>query len=202
MTEAIHRTGDGRIASPDASADTLSKDEIFHVLRNRRRRYALHYLKRHPETAEIGELADHVTAWENGKSVEAITSQERKRVYNSLQQTHLPELSDTGLVEYEAARGRVELTDRAGRLDVYMEVVHGREIPWHEYYVALGALSTALMAAVWIDAFPFTLLPDLAWGVFVAVSLTVSALGHHYYHRKVLLGASKKPPEAEREGEL
>lgn len=96
------------------SGDTLSRDETFYVLRNRRQRYAIHYLKQHDGAVTIGELADQVTALEHGIRPEEITAQQRKRIYNSLQQTHLPKLARTGFVEVRfGARNR--RTQRAGR---------------------------------------------------------------------------------------
>ncbi|WP_435155658.1 DUF7344 domain-containing protein [Haladaptatus sp. DFWS20] len=146
------------------SGDTVSRDEIFHILRNRRRRYAIHYLKQHDGSVSIGELADQVTAWEHGITPEAITSQQRKRIYNSLQQTHLPKLARTGFVEYDSARGTVELKERAVRLDMYLEIVPERDLPWAQYYLGLGGVSVTLMGAVWLEAFPFSLLPSVVWG--------------------------------------
>lgn len=196
MSRAItHR---GRSIDPATSNDgTLTRDDVFHVLRNQRRRFALHYLMWYQERTKIGPLANAVTAWENEKPVNAITSQERKRVYNALQQTHLPTLAETGLVDYDAARGFIELTEQGRELDIYLEVVSGREIPWHEYYLALSAVSVALMSAVWFDVFPFTALPDVAWGVFVTVVFCVSAMAHVYCHRRNRMGCSEIPPETE-----
>ncbi|WP_449267256.1 DUF7344 domain-containing protein [Haladaptatus litoreus] len=42
-----------------------------------------------------------------------ITSRQRKRIYNSLQQTHLPKLERTGFVTYNSARGSAKLTEQA-----------------------------------------------------------------------------------------
>lgn len=182
-------------------SEDLTINDIFHVLRNQRRRYILHYLKYLGESSDIGTVADHVTAWENRKSVGAITSRERKRVYNSLQQTHLPELDDLGVVVYDSARGRIELTDRIEDFDVYMEIVPGRDLPWHEYYLGLGAVSMALMTAVFADVVPFTMLPDIAWGGFVTVAFTFSAIAHFYYTRKTRLGGSELPPELQLSGD-
>ncbi|MFB6103926.1 MAG: hypothetical protein ABEJ57_02410 [Halobacteriaceae archaeon] len=172
----------------------LDRDDVFHVLRNRRRRYALHYLKRREEAAaEIGEIADQVAAWENEISVPEVTSTQRKRVYNALQQTHLPELDDTGFVEYE--RGHVELTPQAAELDIYLELVSQQDVPWSEYYLGLGAVFTALVAAVWAGVYPFTHLPGLAWATFIAVTLAVSALANFLLQRGTRLGETEEPPE-------
>lgn len=55
--------GTGTAFTAGAVAD-MDRDEVFHVLRNRRRRYTLHYLRRE-ERAEIGDIAEQVAAWEN-----------------------------------------------------------------------------------------------------------------------------------------
>ncbi len=52
----------GSIATEENTEDKLSRDEIFHILRSQRRRYALHYLKHHEGPTTIGELADQLTA--------------------------------------------------------------------------------------------------------------------------------------------
>ncbi|WP_458187748.1 hypothetical protein [Haladaptatus sp. NG-WS-4] len=51
-----------------------------------------------------------------------------------------------------------------------------------------------LMLAVWLEAFPFSLLPDVVWGSFVAVALLVSGVAHSMSLRSVRLG-DDEPPE-------
>ncbi|WP_323674399.1 hypothetical protein [Halorubellus sp. PRR65] len=173
--------------------DGPTRDELFHVLRNRRRRYAIHHLKRADEPVDVGDLATQVAAWENDVPVEAVTSKQRRRVYNALQQTHVPELDDTGLVETE--RREVELTERAAELDVYLELVDGRDIPWSEYYLGIGALGAAVTAVTALNVGPFAGIPDVGAGLFLSVTLLVSACANHYYQGANRLGEREKPPE-------
>lgn len=175
----------------------ISQDTVFHLLRNRRRRYAIHYLKR-AGSAEIGDVAEQVAAWENDVPVEAVDSTQRKRVYNSLQQTHLPELDDQGFADYDTRSGTVELTDAAHQLDVYLEVVPDRDIPWSEYYLGLSAVGAGLVAAVWAQVFPFTLLPAVAWMAFLVGAFAFSAVANFYDQRRSLLGGNEVPPEVRR----
>ncbi len=107
---------------------TLESGQIFDLLSNHRRRYAIHYCKREGEPVELGDLAEHVAAWELDKEVEELTSAERKRVYTSLQQTHLPTLAEAEMVEFDDRT--IELTEKANELDVYLDVVPGDSIPW------------------------------------------------------------------------
>ncbi|WP_049898615.1 DUF7344 domain-containing protein [Halococcus agarilyticus] len=174
----------------------LSRDEVFDILSNQRRRHALHFLKqRNGDGTELRELSTQVAAWENGKSAERVTSDERRRVYTSLQQFHLPKLDRNGIVEYDDRRGSVELAGEATDLDVYLDVVEESDVPWSQYYLGLSGLSLALFGVVSVEIYPLTLVPALAWGVLVALVFTVSALAHTYHDRRMRLGADGPPAD-------
>lgn len=177
----------------------IERDDMFHLLRNQRRRFALHHLKHTEGSVDVGDLATQVAAWENEVSVEEVTSKQRRRVYNALQQTHVPELEDTGVVDVE--RREVALTDKADELDIYLEVVPGQDIPWSEYYLALGAVSLAALTVVWLNVGPFALVSDAAAGMFVAVSLLASAAANYYLRHESLVGSHERPPELRHESE-
>ena len=89
----------------------LSTDEIYHLLQNRRRRAVLNYLRTNDTEATIDELAEYIAAAENGISTKNLSSQQRKRVYVSLYQIHLPMMDDAGVVNYDSDRGTVVLGD-------------------------------------------------------------------------------------------
>lgn len=169
---------------------------MFQVLSNQRRRFVLHYLLQRGEAVELRELSEQVSAWEYGVSVSAVTHTQRKRVYTALRQTHLPKLTDVGIVEYDNARGVVEATDAAEDFEIYMDVVVGNEIPWNEYYLGLGLLSSLLVVAVWMVPFPpFSLAPDIAWAALISALFTCSGAVNTYYSRKQRLGSTGPPPE-------
>ena len=83
-------------------------DEIFGILSNSRRRFILYYLSVVHRTVTLSDLSEQVAAWECGKDVKEVTSGERKRVYVSLYQHHLPKLNDVSAVSYDKNRGEVE----------------------------------------------------------------------------------------------
>ena len=173
--------------------DGPTRDELFHVLRNRRRRYAIHHLKHADEPVDIGDLATQIAAWENDVSTNAVTSKQRRRVYNALQQTHVPELDDTGLVETE--RREVELTERAADLDVYLELVDGRDVPWSEYYLGVGTLGAAVTTVTALNVGPFAAIPDVGAAAFLSVAVLVSACANYYLQSANRLGERERPPE-------
>lgn len=87
---------------------TIELDEVFGLLKNRRRRDVLRHLVETSEELRLGELAERIAARECGKDVSQINSQERKRVYVGLYQCHLPKLADIGVINYNKPRGTIE----------------------------------------------------------------------------------------------
>lgn len=190
--------GAGGIELPETSDGEaeISREETFTLLSNTRRRYALHVLTDEEDGPyRLGDLAEQIAAWENDVPVERLSSNQRKRTYTALQQTHLPKMSEMGVVDFDKDRGVVEPTAAIEDVDIYLEVVSGREIPWSSYNLVLGATSVALVAALWAGAWPLTMLPDVAWAAGIAVAFTVSAAIHVYYAQYMRLGTQDAPPE-------
>lgn len=90
------------------SAAGLPLDVVFDLLSNERRRRVLRFLCGESASTTLGELAEYVAAIENGKSVRALSSAERKRVYIVLYQCHLPKLDDAGVIEFDENRKTIE----------------------------------------------------------------------------------------------
>lgn len=171
-------------------------DDLFAVLANRRRRYTLHYLKGKSDAIEIGTLAEQIAAWENEVSVARITSSQRKRVYTALQQSHLPKMDTAGLLSFDKDRGLITPDPVIEEFDVYVDLVGSADIPWGEFYLALSMISAALLAVVWLGAYPFSLLSPLVWAVLIVAVFCLSSIVH--LHRKRAVGAGERPPEIDR----
>jgi hypothetical protein len=168
----------------------LPRDEIFDVLSNRRRQCVLHYLKQHEDRrVELRELVEHVAAWENNTTLEQLDSDERKRVYTALRQSHLPRLERAGIVEYEHMRGAVELTDDARQVQMYLEYVPEHDIPWSQYYLGLTGIAAALVAAVWAGIYPFDGLSGVGLAAILVSLYLLSSVVHTYQSSKNRLGS-------------
>jgi len=118
----------------------------------------------------IRDLSEWIAAEENDVPASAVNYKQRKRVYTSLYQSHLPALARDGIVEYDRARGTVSLTSTAGAFDVYLEAVPERALSWREYWLGLGSLAAAVSVAAWLDVLPYLS------GSGHAVALAVSAV--------------------------
>jgi DNA-binding transcriptional ArsR family regulator len=194
-------TRDGNGSAPrhaeNRKAHEIPKEDAFEILKNRRRRDILHYLKQNGSEAEVGEMAKQIAAWENDTDVDAVTSKQRKRLYTALYQSHLPKMDDVGILEYNQRRGYVELTDEGSELDVYLEFVPGNDINWSQYYLALTCVSAVLFAAQYFGVYPFALSTSTVTAV-VVTAFGVSAFVHMYKNAMNKIGRQGPPPTAER----
>ncbi|WP_227374441.1 DUF7344 domain-containing protein [Haladaptatus halobius] len=165
-------------------AAPLSRDMVFDVLKNQRRRYALHYLKQAEETVQLSDLAEQVAAWENDTTVDAISAAERKRVYTALYQSHLPKLDDAGIVDYNQNRGIVELATAAEQLDPYLETNTGDDISWCKRYLGLAVAGFALLTAAWLEVPLLAGIADIGLALLVVLAFTLVAVFHTYDARR------------------
>ncbi|WP_232702094.1 DUF7344 domain-containing protein [Halobacterium wangiae] len=131
----------------DERAEELPLDVTFEILKNRRRRLVLQYLRDAEETTSIGELAEHIAAIENDTTVKQLNAQQRKRVYIGLYQCHLPKMDDAGVVEFNQDRGRIDPGPNVAPLYNYLDVGVEEESSSYELYsgsvLAVGVLFLA-----------------------------------------------------------
>lgn len=190
------------IGSEDPSDPELSKDELFHLLQNQRRRRVLLYLQDTDSEVSMRDVAEQVAAWENDTTVKALSSDERQRVYIALYQSHLPKLDDSGVLSYNQQRGIIERTPLANQLDTYLNVDDETEdeessavdekrdtnvsgafpnSTISRYYGAATLASVLVTAASWtgLVAIPGLALTTLITGLFVAVTLVVATKHQH-----------------------
>jgi DNA-binding transcriptional ArsR family regulator len=112
---------DAEPPAEEGAAEALPLDVTFEILKNRRRRLVLEYLRDAEETT-IGELAEHIAAIENETTVQQLNAQQRKRVYIGLYQCHLPKMDDAGVVEFNQDRGHVALGESVEPLYKYLDI--------------------------------------------------------------------------------
>ncbi|MXR19629.1 DUF7344 domain-containing protein [Halobacterium bonnevillei] len=112
---------DAEPPAEEGAAEALPLDVTFEILKNRRRRLVLEYLRDAAETT-IGELAEHIAAIENDTTVQQLNAQQRKRVYIGLYQCHLPKMDDAGVVEFNQDRGHVALGENVEPLYKYLDI--------------------------------------------------------------------------------
>jgi len=147
--------------------ETDRMDNVFGVLSNRRRRRVIEYLREGDGTATVGELAEHIASEEDGTPVRQLSSSDRKRVYVSLYQNHLPVMEEASVIGYDENRETVRLLDGAAKLEPYLDdrgEASGRR---RRRRLSVGA-AVVVSAVVLLGALrvgPFGAVPPEAWTV-------------------------------------
>ena len=177
----------------------ISDADVFEILSNRRRRFALHAIKRREEPIELSELSEQIAAWEIGAEPDDIRYEDRRSVYVTLKNIHIPMMDERGVVEFEQQTKTVRSTDLLSKLDVYVEALRKDEIPWSSYYIGLAAICLSVVIAVAADVPGAAALDPLDVGVITVVAFGVSSLVHHLVDRRNRLGSTEEPPELRRQ---
>ncbi|GAA0509776.1 hypothetical protein GCM10008992_06190 [Halorubrum aquaticum] len=184
-------TSDRDTTTGTARETELDREDIFDVLSNERRRYAIEYLKGHDEgeTIELADLVDYIAARENDTTVGRVSYKQRKRVYSSLRQTHLPKLSHCGLIEYDRDRGTIALADGVREVQMHLEYVPEDDIPWCYHYLGLASVMGAVVALVWLGVYPFSDLTTVGFGTILTSVFGISAAVHTIHTKRNELGS-------------
>lgn len=105
-----------------SNGSNLSQNEVFDLVKNKRRRYVIRYLFDHGRSSSLSDVAEYIAADENDISVQELSSSQRKRVYIGLYQCHLPKMDSLGVIAYDKNRGTIELQDSTSQLLPYLDV--------------------------------------------------------------------------------
>ncbi len=167
----------------EAGPEVISTDEVFALLSNERRRSVLRHLSMNGGEVRLRELATTIAAEENDVEPVEVTYAQRKRLYTSLYQSHLPRMERSGVIEYNRNSGAITLAPGADTFDAYLEVVGDDEFTWSEFYLGLAGLFAAVTLAYATGTPPFsTLSATVVMGSF-ALLLAAAAVAHFRYTR-------------------
>lgn len=162
---------------------TLSQDTVFDLLSSARRRYIIYYLRQHGGEAAINEIASQIAVWENDIPEEELTSQDEKRVYVSLYQTHIPKLEEHGIVDYDSETGQVYLTDQAFQIDRYLGSEEREGLPWQLLYLAVAVVGAAVFGLVVLDVSLFAAIEPSVVGAVVIGTFVLMAVVQYVYRQ-------------------
>jgi len=98
-----HRPTLGATAEAHESLDTA-----FRLVSNRLRRYVLYHLVASDGVSELEDVVDHVMDLE-AKAGES--THQRRTVVTALEHNHLPQLAETGVIDYDRRSGTIRYYD-------------------------------------------------------------------------------------------
>lgn len=162
-----------------SESDVLTSDDIFEILSNHRRRMVLHFLQEREGAIQVKQLAEAVAAMENGVAVEELTSQQRKRVYVSLYQTHLPKMAEKSLIDYDRDEGTVRLSGRSADINRYLSDDTEANGRWKLPALVLAVLAGTLAVLALTE--PSTVEPAIV--LVIGGGLLLATLGVYYRFR-------------------
>lgn len=200
--------GDGgsvaTLESPDKSTTARpNTDVIYQTLSNQRRRSVLRALLT-AEQLTVRELTAYVAARECDVPVPALEYKQRKRVYTSLVQTHLPAMAKNGVVDYDKSRGTVSRTTVTDTFAPYLAdrpvETAAPTVDWSKRYLALAAAFAVVVAVGWFVP-PLGSLPAVAYGGLFAGALAVTAGVHYQVEQRANRGGRTEATESEETAE-
>jgi hypothetical protein len=159
---------DGIGATSREGGSDLTKGEIFDLLKNRRRRTVIRYLRENDGYAELNDLAEYIAAKENDIEIRQLSSDQRKRVYIGLYQCHLPKMDSLGVIDYNKDRGNIELQASVSQLLEYMDLDQNdsEEAADPDRAWAIPAVAGSIVTLVTIGSLglgPFATVPAAVW---------------------------------------
>ncbi|ELY49493.1 DUF7344 domain-containing protein [Natronorubrum sulfidifaciens] len=138
------------------SEHELTQAELFDVFSNARRRRTVQYLKRQGGDCDLAPLVEQVAAWENEISPDEVTRTQRRRVYISLYQTHLPMLEEHGIVDWDPDDHAIELLPGDDVFEPYLDQRLEDDRPWHRLYMSVTSLGVVALTLSWLSVGPLT----------------------------------------------
>jgi hypothetical protein len=174
--------------------DELSATQMFDLLGNDRRRFAIFYLYKQGTNGSetLGEIATTVASWENDVPVAEVSRRQRKRVYDALQQHHVPALVDHGIVVYDPEAGTVELTETGASLGRYLDFDQSKTFPWHQLNLGLGLLGAIIALLHLVDI--LTVIPAFVSLFGLSLGITLVSL-MQLWGVPSRFGLTAKPPD-------
>ncbi|MFC4357826.1 ArsR family transcriptional regulator [Halobium salinum] len=149
---------------------TLEEATIFHILGNDRRREVILQATQNG-TVSVSELAQHIA--EKEASGETTADELYKSVYVSLQQTHLPKLSEKEVVDYDSETKTIRPGARLDEVEVYINRGRlrgsGFSVPFAVSVVGLVVTVGVVLGLPGLAQFDVGL-----WGILVLLLVVVS----------------------------
>lgn len=105
--------------TPEIAAP-LSRDQIFELLTNSRRRKILRYLDANEGRGHLEDIAARIAAVEDGIQLDSVSDERQRTIYISLYQHHCPKMFEAGVIDYDRDEGAVTLQDTASVLLPYI----------------------------------------------------------------------------------
>lgn len=181
------RTGTETAFASGELSDRLSRNDLFEMLSNERRRCVLYYLQQREGPVPLTDVVDYVTAWQYDQPLSQLDSRQRMCVYSALHQAHLPKLDAAGFIDYDTDNGTIAARDEIEYARLYLEYDPGNDISWSTLYAGLVGIGVVLGAASQLSVGPFGWLAGgtLVWFLLAIFGIATLAHAVHEWRNKL-----------------
>ncbi|QFU84941.1 DUF7344 domain-containing protein [Natronorubrum aibiense] len=124
--------------------ESLAESEVFHILGNDRRRSIVQLLADEAGQVDVSDVASEIAASEADTT--PVPNNLYKSVYVSLQQTHLPQLQEDAVIEYDSDAKTIQPGPHFADVLQYIDGHQERQSSILKLHLALCVLGLAVIA--------------------------------------------------------
>lgn len=106
-------------------SDDLPLECALRLLSHTHRRALVGCLAEHEEPVALADAAADVAARETGEPIPDLSPEDVERIHLALHHSHVPKLSEEGIVVYDRERDTIVLTDRGQQLVAFRRYFSG-----------------------------------------------------------------------------
>jgi DNA-binding transcriptional ArsR family regulator len=154
--------------------DSLEESEVFHILGNDRRRAIVQLLSEQPGQIDVSNVATEIAAAESEST--PVPNNLYKSVYVSLQQTHLPQLQEDAVIEYDSDAKTIRTGPNYGDVLAYVDGDTGDQSSVLRLHLGLCVGGLLLIALAGVDLAVLSALDPVLSSVLVLLAVAASSL--------------------------
>ncbi|WP_436346887.1 DUF7344 domain-containing protein [Natronorubrum sp. FCH18a] len=155
-------------------SESLAESEVFHILGNDRRRAIVQLLAQESGQVDVSDIASEIAASETDTT--PVPNNLYKSVYVSLQQTHLPQLQEDAVIEYDSDAKTIQ---RGPNFDDVLQYIDGHgetESTALRLHFAICVLGLAVIAFAGLGIPLLSSLDPVLSSVLVLLAVAASSL--------------------------
>ena len=153
---------------------SLAESEVFHILGNDRRRAIVQLLAHESGQVDVSDVATEIAETESDST--PVPNNLYKSVYVSLQQTHLPQLEEDGVIEYDSEAKTIQPGPHFDDVLAYIDGHDDNPSGVLQFHLAACVLGLAVIALVGMDLPLLSSIDPVLWSVLVLLAVAASSL--------------------------
>ncbi|WP_049925950.1 DUF7344 domain-containing protein [Halopiger goleimassiliensis] len=155
-------------------SDSLEESEVFHILGNDRRRAIVQLLAEESGQVDVSDVATEIASTESDTT--PVPNNLYKSVYVSLQQTHLPQLEEDAVIEYDSDAKTITPGPNFDDVLTYIDG-HGQDRSTVlQLHFGLCLLALVVIALAGLDLPVLSSIDPQLWSVLVLLLVAASSL--------------------------